>query len=106
MAKKGEVRTENTEMDEEKISKFVQTMRKDGKVEYTLLFPIEWGDDEISKLTLKRPKAKHIKHLSDRSDLGAILRIVSKVSGLSQAIIDELDSKDATALADLMGELL
>lgn len=94
------------EEEQEPMSEHAQILRTKGKLVYKLQFPIEWGDDVVEEIKLTRPKAKHIKHLSDRSDLGAILRIVSKVSGRPQALIDELDGQDATALADLMGELL
>lgn len=95
-----------TEVEENPMSEEAQILRRKGSFVYKLTYPIEWGDEMIETITLKRPKAKHIAHLSEKSGLGDILRVISKVSGHSQAIINELDGQDATALADLMGELL
>lgn len=101
MAKRNIQENEEVEMSEQ-----AQILRKKGSFTYKLNYPIEWGDQTIEEITLKRPKAKHIAHLSEKSGLGDILRVISKVSGHSQAVINELDGQDATALADLMGELL
>lgn len=68
--------------------------------------PVEWGDEEISEIKIKRPRGKHIKNLGDDVKVGDMLRIASKCSGLSMGIFEELTSPDAMKVAEAVGDLL
>jgi len=68
--------------------------------------PIQWGDEEITELKIKRPKGKHIKTLGDDVKVGDMLRIASKCSGISMGIFEELESPDAMKVAEAVGDLL
>jgi|AVFP01.1.fsa_nt_gi hypothetical protein len=68
--------------------------------------PIEWGDETISEIKLKKPRGKHIKNLGDDIKVGDMLKIASKVSGVSMGVFDELSSSDCMKVAEAVGELL
>ena len=77
-----------------------------GEVVVKLDYPIEWGEDTIEEVRLRRPKGKHIKNLGDDVKVNDFLRIASKVSGLSMGIFEEMEAPDVMKITDAVGELL
>lgn len=68
--------------------------------------PVEWGDDIISEVRLKRPKGRHIKNFGDDVKVGDMLKLASKVSGISMGVFEEMESPDCMKVAEAMGDLL
>lgn len=68
--------------------------------------PVEWGDDIVSEIKLKRPKGRHIKNFGDDVKVGDMLKLASKVSGVSMGVFEEMESPDCMKVAEAMGDLL
>jgi len=78
-----------------------------GPVTVKLSEPIEWGDDVIKELVLKRPKAKHVKNMDIKNPrIADMLGIAAKLSGHSTAVLDELCTEDMNKVLEAVGELL
>lgn len=76
-----------------------------GPITVKLDEPIRFGAETISEITLKPPKAKHIKHINPKTaTLGDLLQIASKVSGVSMAVLDEMSMSDTTKVGEAVGE--
>ena len=69
-------------------------------------YPIEWGNETIEEVVIKRPKGKHLKNLGDEMKLVDFLKIASKCSGISMGVFDEMESPDVMKVAEAVGELL
>jgi len=91
-------------MDVEKEKKRPTTFRNEVVVK--LDDPIEWGDEDITEIRIKKPRGKHIKNLGDDVKVGDMLKIASKCSGMSFGIFEELSSSDAMKVAEAVGDLL
>jgi len=68
--------------------------------------PISWGEETISELVLKRPKAKDIEHLSADPTLKELLTVAQKCSRQPKRVIDDLDAEDAMAVVDAVADFL
>ena len=69
-------------------------------------YPVEWGEDIITEICIKRPRGKHIKNLGDGVKLNDLLKIASKCSGTSMGVFEEMASPDVMKVADAVGDLL
>lgn len=76
----------------------------DDRIVYKLQFPIRIGDEEpITEFRMRRLKAKDIKGIpSSLSDQERGLRVLSRLSGQPDHVIDELDGVDLAALGDIV----
>ena len=80
--------------------------RKPKSITVKLSEPIDWGEDTITEITLTRPKAKHIEHLSGNPTMKELLGIAQKISGHPPALIKDLDAEDAMSLVEVVGDFL
>lgn len=63
--------------------------------------PIAWGKDRsIEELTLKVPKAKHMRMLPNEPTTDDLLDLAAKLAGEPTAVIDELSITDTMAVLD------
>lgn len=79
----------------------------DGSVTVKLSEPIQFGEETIESLRIKRPKVKHIKKLKMK-DLSAedMLVLISAVSGQFPQALDEMSIRDFTFCAEVIGDFL
>ena len=70
-----------------------------------LQYPIEWGSETISEVSLKRPKGKHLKGLTLSSDviLDQLINIASKISAHPPSVFDEMDATDLLRVTGEVG---
>jgi len=70
-------------------------------------FPVEYAGEVYSELKMGRPKGKHLKGMKF-TDMGYndMAKVASKVSRVSTAVFDEMDSKDLNKVWDFLGEHL
>ena len=71
-----------------------------------LEFPIEWGQELIKTVELKRPKGKHIKNINKDIAMKELLEIASKISGQTPAFFDEMDAVDCLKITEEIGNFL
>lgn len=73
-----------------------------------LKHPVQFGQETIAELVIEnRPKAKHFRDVpAQNQTMGDMLRILSKVTGRPQSMIDELDTEDMIACAEVIGDFL
>jgi len=83
-----------------------QKLKKPKSITITLSEPVEWGDEMIESITMRRPKGKELKMLSGEPSMNDLLRIAAKCAALTPRQIDELDAEDALALAEAVGDFL
>lgn len=94
------------EMEENEETKTVRVVSKKKPLEIKLQEPIEWGTETIEKIVLKPPRGKHLRGLPVSPGLNDILKLASKISGVSSAVFDEMCSEDVMRVVDAVGELL
>jgi hypothetical protein len=68
--------------------------------------PIEWGDEVITELVLKRPKAAHLEHLSSEPNMKQLLQVAQKCANVPSRIIRDLDGADAMAVVEAISDFL
>jgi hypothetical protein len=91
------------EVENESEAKSVKPRRSSIKVK--LIEPIEFGSETISEITLKPIRGKHLRNLPSTPTLNDILKLASKISGVSSAIFDEMCSEDVIRVSEAVGEL-
>jgi hypothetical protein len=67
--------------------------------------PIEWGEETIDKVILKPIKGAHFKGFPKDPAVTDILKLASKLSGISSAVFDEMGSRDILKIVEAVGEL-
>lgn len=83
-----------------------KTKQKPKSVDIELKHPIEWGDETISTLTLRRPTAEDISELTDKPTMGQMVSIALKCAGQPNTIRKKLDAEDAMELVSVLGDFL
>jgi len=71
-----------------------------------LEYHVEWGSEMIEEITLRRPLAGDIEHLSDKPTMKELLIVASKCSQHPPALIKRIDAKDALKLVEVIGDFL
>lgn len=72
----------------------------------TLKHPFQFGDREVTELTLQRLKGKHLRKLPGKPTMDDLLGLASKSSSEAPALIDELDAEDVMAVTEVIGDFL
>ncbi len=83
---------------------------EDGSVTVPLAFPVTYRTrvqgqpeqvHELHELTLKRPKARHLRQLAGiQDDVVASLKLIEAISGQPAPVIDELDGADLERITE------
>lgn len=71
-----------------------------------LAYPIEWGDDTIDELRLRRPKAKDLEHLSGEPTFKELMQVAQKCAKVPRRVLDELDGEDVTEVVEAVADFL
>ena len=85
-------------------------LNADGSATVTLLEPLTLGKDQITELTMRRPKLKDLRRAEEMakgSPLARMSTMIQLLSGQAQKLIDELSSHDANVaglVAAFLGE--
>ena len=80
--------------------------KKVKSVNVKLSEPLEWGSETISELTLRRPKAKDIEHISSNPTMKEMMTVAQKCAGVPRRVIEELDIDDANNVMDAVADFL
>ncbi len=80
----------------------------DRQVTFDLAYPITYKGEEVSELTLRRPKMADVKKLAaaDGDALAASAQTVADLAGKPIALIDELDPEDYAPMQAWAQEVL
>lgn len=77
---------------------------------FKLKYPFDFAGEVYEELTLRRPKAKDLKHLKAKSDgsfeIADMLELAANCAEESYAVIDNLDAVDAMALISEVSDFL
>ena len=65
-------------------------------------YPIEYGDETITEVTLRRAKGKDVKALPPEPGVSDLLNLAGKLGGLMPKVLDELDASDAMKLVEVV----
>lgn len=68
--------------------------------------PIEWGDETISELILRKPKAKDIEHLTSEPTFKDLFKVAQRCAKVPRRVIEDLDSDDAIKVVEAVGDFL
>lgn len=84
-------------------------MSKQKTVTVTLAEPIEFGGAEIKEVTVRRPKVKDLRAVSNaaddtKSEVEQGIAIVAILTGLPAEAIDELDAGDFDKISTVVGD--
>ncbi len=79
---------------------------KAGSVTIKLLYPVEFDGKVYEEITLQRPRGRHIQSLSSEPKMSELLLMATKVSGVSNAVIKEMDAADCITIAEQLGDFL
>jgi len=73
---------------------------------YELKEPIKFGSEEISRLVFKPLKAKHLRNLKGKEGFDETLVIASRLTGVSEDILDEMGIEDVRGVAQVIQSFL
>lgn len=68
--------------------------------------PIQRGTELITKLELRKPKAKDLRKLPMQLDTGDLLNLAGALCGQPPSVIDELGMEDTSELLDTVGNFM
>jgi len=83
-----------------------QKLKKVQEITVELEDPIEWGEETIEKLVLKRPKAKDMEHLPADPTFKDLLLMAQKCARVPRKVIQDLDSEDAISVVEAVSDFL
>ncbi len=71
---------------------------------YTLRYPVEFGTDTITEITLRRPKGKDMERLRDGAipSMADTLDLIGQLSGQPKAVVREFDADDVEEVARII----
>lgn len=76
-------------------------------IEFELSEPIQAHGETITKLTLARPKVKHLKVVdSVEGDIEKSIALIAELSGLPPSSVEEIDGVDFAKLSETLGKYL
>jgi len=83
-------------------------MTRASSVTVVLGDPIQFGEELITELTLKRIKFKHLRQIPDLNAMTTdqLGNLLERISGQPKAVIDELDAEDLEAIGDQIAKIL
>lgn len=71
-----------------------------------LKYPYKYGQEEITEITLRRPKGKDLRKLPAAMDTGDILNLAAALSGHAPSVIDEMDAEDVVEVIEAVSDFL
>lgn len=72
-------------------------MGKNTDIEIELKYPVQFAEELVSKITLRRPKGKDLKGLRDlQNSHDDQLKLMARLMGQPTAFVDEMDFVDLT----------
>lgn len=90
----------------DKTSEQVKKSKKIREIIIPLAVPIEWGDESITELVLRRPKAKDLEHLSSDPNFKEIMEVAQKCAQVPRRVIQDLDAEDAMEVVEAVTDFL
>lgn len=76
-------------------------------VVYTLKYPMQFGDRDVTELTFNRLKGKHLKKINLMApSMTDMLDMASKSAGEPPALFDEMDAEDFVGALEVVGGFL
>lgn len=73
----------------------------------TLQSPVEYGDNIVTELKLRRPLGKHFRRFSlndmENMDMDTMMNLVGDLSGQPPKLIDQLEMEDLFAAMEMVG---
>jgi len=94
----------NEEKDDHRISP--EKLKKVHEIVVPLAYPIDWGDETISELRLRRPKGKDLEHMSAEPTMKELMMVAQKCAKVPRRVIEELDSEDVMELVEAVADFL
>ncbi len=73
-----------------------------------LQYPLEVEGQTVSHITLRRPKARDLKHMETAKggEIAKSIGLIANLAELPPAAIDDLDASDFQALSELVASFL
>jgi len=83
-------------------------MNSDRYTTYKLQFPVEYGDNLITELKIRRPQGKHLRglKLNALDDVEVALDLLGSLSGQPPQAIDLLEAPDVMGALEVLGAFL
>lgn len=81
-------------------------VKKREPVTVDLEYEVEYDGKVYEKITLQRPKAKHLMDMGDSPKMKDLIRVAVKCSGLSHNVFNEMDAADMMTIAGVIGDFL
>jgi hypothetical protein len=70
-------------------------------VVYKLEFPIEYGSETITHLTLRRPRGKDLRLIRE-GGMAETLDLIARLAGQTKPVVDELDADDVEEVSKII----
>ena len=74
--------------------------QKKKEVTVTLSEPVEFGEETVEEITLRRPKGKDLRKLPSEMDVGAMMDFAGRLSGREPSFMDLLDIDDVLKITE------
>lgn len=81
-------------------------LRPDGCAVIRLAYPVEWGSEKVSELTLRRPKGQELRGLKGEGGADEAMRFAAKLTEHPDSLFDELDVVDLAAVLEAVDGFL
>lgn len=81
-------------------------MAKPESVAFDLIEPITVNNETVTRLTVKKPKLRHLKSLPSAVQPGDILDLAVKLTGHLPNALDELGPEDTVKLMEVVSSFL
>jgi hypothetical protein len=79
-------------------------MAKEEKSVYRLKKPLKIGSETIKELHFDEPRAEHFWEMGLNPNLGDLMKVAAKMTGMMEAEIKRLGFEDMMGVADIVGK--
>ena len=73
---------------------------------YKLAVPVEYDGEQLTEIECKRPKGRHLKHLSAEPSLPEMIMIAVSATGFPRKVFEDLDGYDYVKIGEIYGGFL
>jgi hypothetical protein len=78
----------------------------DKTVTIKLQYPVEFADELIDEITLRRATGKDLRSMKGQNGVADSLALASRLSGCLPAVFDLMDAADVSAVLEEVGNLV
>ncbi len=73
---------------------------------FTLKYPVTFGSETITEVTVRRPKGKDLRGIKDVQSTDGMILMIARLIERETAVVHEMDAEDLMAIGEVVAGFL